>query len=176
MARMLDKQMTACCVAVVLAALLACKKTEDKAPEPLTSAAPEPSAAAAPAQTASAAPAPSASASAAAAAATEVKRYGDEERPESGTVKVKVDTLDVYPEADESTEKLTTLSKNTAVNLKARYGEFYLIEYPSGPGELSLGWISSKNTVARNVVAPRPTATTTTPAPEETSRRRRRRR
>jgi hypothetical protein len=174
MARMSDNWMSACTAAAVVAALLACKKTEDKAPEPLTSAAPEASVAAAPTETASAAPTPSASASAA--AAVEVKRYGDQEKPETGTVKVKVDTLDVYPEADESTEKLTTLTKDTAVKLKASYAEFYLIEYPSDAGEPPLGWISSKDTVVRNVVAPRPTAAPTTPAPAETSQRRRRRR
>ncbi len=174
MGRMSEKWMSACCAAVVVTALLACKKTEDKAPEPLTSAAPEPSVAAAPTETASAAPAPSTSASAD--AAVEVKRYGDEEKTESGTVKVKVDTLDVYPEADESTEKLTTLSKDTAVKLKASYGEFYLIEYPSDAGEPPLGWISSRDTVARQVVTPRPTAAPTTPAPEEPTLRRRRRR
>jgi hypothetical protein len=172
MARMSDNWMTACTAAAVVAALLACKKTEDKAPEPLTSAAPEASVAAAPTETASAAP----SASASAAAAVEVKRYGDQEKLETGTVKVKVDTLDVYPEADESTEKLTTLPKDTEVKLKASYKEFYLIEYPSDAGEPPLGWISSKDTVVRNVVAPRPTAAPTTPAPTETSQRRRRRR
>jgi hypothetical protein len=174
MGRMSDKWMSACSAAVVVAALLACKKTEDKAPEPLTSASPEPSAPAPPAETASAAAAPSASASAA--AAVEVKRYGDEEKTESGTVKVKVATLDVYPEADEKTEKLTTLSKDTEVTLKASYGEFYLIEYPSDAGEPPLGWISSKDTVARKAATPRPTAAPTPPAPAETSRRRRRRR
>ncbi|MCC6214591.1 MAG: hypothetical protein IT376_06965 [Polyangiaceae bacterium] len=115
--------------AVVVAALVACKKDEP-APAPVASA---------PAVTAEA----TASASAAPAKDDGVKRYTDKETVESGTVRVAIDQLRVYKEADAATPHIATLSKGTFVNRKARYGNFLLIEYPSAPGTLSPGWIQA---------------------------------
>jgi hypothetical protein len=127
--------------ALVLAALLACKKDEQQEPEPAASA----SAAAAPAASVSAAAAQEAGAEVTDAGAdASVKRYGDKELFAGGTVKVVVAKLPVYADVDVNSEKLATVVGGTYVNLKARYQDFYLIKYPSEPGKLSLGWIQQK--------------------------------
>ena len=74
-----------------------------------------------------------------------VKRYGSKETEESGTVKIAIHHAKVYEEADDSGDHASTLSKGTLVNRKARMGNWMLIEYPSGPGELSPGWIPLKH-------------------------------
>jgi hypothetical protein len=128
MGHKLHKLTTAASAALVLAALLACKKK--KAPPPAVSVA-----ASAPA------PAPTPSASAAPAPADTVKRYGDKETEAKGTVRVTVANAKVYKEADATTDSVTTLAKGTYVNKKALYGNWLLVDYPSGVGELSPGWI-----------------------------------
>jgi hypothetical protein len=141
----LDRVTAAASAALLLAALVACKKDEEKKPEPLASA----TLAEAPAASASA-PTPQATADAAQDAGAEagqdagVKRYEEDEQPQSGTVKVVVASLPVYPEADATSEELATVPRGTLVNLKARYSDYYLIAYPTGPGELGLGWIEQK--------------------------------
>lgn len=120
-------------IAIVVVALLACKKKEEEAPPPATTtAAPEPP------------PATDAAAEAAAAKTDDVKRYGDKESAESGTVRVVFAHAKVFKEADDTTSHIATLSTGTLVNRKARYGNWMLIDYPSGVGELSPGWILGK--------------------------------
>ncbi len=127
MGRKHDRWMAAGSAALILAALLACKKKEE-APAPSASvAAPEPP--------------PAASSAAPVAAADDVTRYGDKETQESGTVRVAISMVKVYQAADTASKMLTTLSKGTLVNLKARYGNWYLVNYPSGVAQLSPGWI-----------------------------------
>lgn len=127
----LDRWTLTASIGLVIVALMACKKKEEETP---------------PATSASAAPEPTPSAAAAddAAPSTDVTRYGDKETTESGTVRVTYANAKVFKEADDSGTQLTTLSLGTLVNRKARYGNWMLIDYPSGPGELSPGWILSK--------------------------------
>ena len=132
MGHKLQKLTTAASAALVLAALLACKKKKDEAPPPVASAV---ASAPAPVASASAAPTPP---------KDEVKRYGDKEKEEKGTVRVSVANTKVYKEADATTDYTTTLAKGTFVNKKASYGNWLLVDYPSGVGELSPGWILAR--------------------------------
>ena len=130
--RKLDRWTTAGAAVLIVGALLACKKKEEE-PEPVASATavPEPVK-----EEPKEAEAPK----------DELKRYGDKEINESGTVKVTVFNTKVYKEADESTSFVATLSPGTLVNRKARYGNTWmLVDYPSGVGELSPGWVLAKN-------------------------------
>jgi hypothetical protein len=109
---------------------LACKKEEP--PPPVVTA------------TATAEPAPSAEPVVEKKKDDDVKRYPDKETAESGTVRVLLNNLRVYKEADTSTDFVATLNRGTLVNLKARYGNYLLIDYPSGVKQLSLGWILAR--------------------------------
>jgi hypothetical protein len=117
--------------AIVIVALLACKKKEEPPPP---APAPEPTTAATDAAAEAAEPKKD----------DEVKRYGDKEQVESGTVRVTFQHSKIFKEADETTSHIATLSTGTLVNRKARYGNWMLIDYPSGVGELSPGWILGK--------------------------------
>ena len=75
----------------------------------------------------------------------EVKRYGSKELTGGGTVRVKSHHAKVYNEADESTDHVATLNRGTLVNRKARYGNFLLVDYPTGPGELGPGWVRTRH-------------------------------
>ncbi len=140
MGHKLEKLTTAASAALVLAALLACKKKQ--APPPAASVV-----ASAPA------PEPPPSASAAPAPTDTVTRYGDKETEASGTVRVTVANSKVYKEADATTDSITTLATGTYVNKKATYGNWTLVDYPSGVGELSPGWILSRELTAQVVKA-----------------------
>ncbi|HMJ10884.1 MAG TPA: hypothetical protein VK524_05730 [Polyangiaceae bacterium] len=129
MVRKLDRWTTAASVALVLGALLACKKkTTETTTVVLEAAAPvataEPPKPVEPAK-------------------DEVKRYGADELAETGTVKVSA-TAKVFREADATSEGIISLAKGTLVNRLARKDTFVLIEYPSGVGELSPGWVESR--------------------------------
>ncbi len=141
MGHKLHKLTTAASAALVLAALLACKKK--KAPPPAVSATASAVASAAPAPSASAAPAP----------ADTIKRYGDKETVASGTVRVTIANAKVYKEADATTDPITTLAKGTYVNKKAAYGTWLLVDYPSGVGELSPGWLEKRMVTVQVVQA-----------------------
>jgi hypothetical protein len=130
----LERWMTVGSAALVLAALLACKK-KDEAPAPVASASAEPVASAAPS-------------AAAVDAGADVKRYGVQEVVEGGTVKIIGDHVPVYAEASTAAPRKTDLVRGTLVNLKASYQGYMLIEYPSGPAELSLGWVVSKGNLS----------------------------
>lgn len=130
--RILDRWTLTASAALIVAALLACKKKEE-APPPVDTAPPPPTASAEP-------PAQDAATT----NKKDVTRYGDKEKDESGTVKVKTAMVKVYREADESTDFIATLGVGTMVNRKARYGNWMLVDWPSGPGELSPGWVMTK--------------------------------
>jgi len=49
--------------------------------------------------------------------------------------------FNVYRAADESSKKLTGLAPGTLVDFKHFYRDWIMIHWPSGPGELSPGWI-----------------------------------
>ncbi len=128
----LDKWTTLGAAALVVGALLACKKKEE-APPPVASAAPAPE----PPKEEPKKEEPKKK--------DEVKRYGSKETEEKGTVKVRVFSAKIYNEADDSVDHVATLSRGTLVNRKARMGNWTLIDYPSGVGELSPAWILSKH-------------------------------
>ena len=73
----------------------------------------------------------------------EIKRYGADEIAETGSVRIKA-TAKVFREADSASEAIISLAAGTLVNRKARMAAFTLIEYPSGVGELSPGWIETR--------------------------------
>ncbi len=131
---------------LVVGALLACKKKPDVGTEP--SAAP----------TLPAAPGASASASASAAASGspaaplveaklgDVKRYGveKESRLDDAGVRVATDGLKVYDEADTTKDDVAQLPKDLLVFRQVKMGDFTLVEFPSGVGQFSQGWVETK--------------------------------
>jgi hypothetical protein len=158
MRRAIDQWTTTASLAFVLAALLACKKkTEAPAPEASATVVAAASAvASAPVAVASVAPAPAtvdAGVAAVAVAAPElgaVKRFPDKEKVASGAVKVTVDDSKVYDEPDNTTPSVASLSKDLFVVRLATLGtDWILVDFPSGVGKLSPGWIEAKSVGAQ---------------------------
>jgi hypothetical protein len=151
MKQAIDKwTLTASCVLVV-GALLACKKkTEQPAPAASLAAAP-PAVSIAPLATtepvASAAPsAVDAGVAAPAPVLGNVKRFPDKEKPATGVVKVTVDNSLVYDEPDDKTPSVASLTKDIFVERLATIGnDWILVDFPSGVGKLSPGWIEAKS-------------------------------
>jgi trimeric autotransporter adhesin len=144
----------------------ACKKSDDPAPAAAVSANVEQAAAAASAALARAAAAASAAQAAAAAAATasvapavassapnapvlgDVKRFGDKEKAVSGSVKVSLEESKVYNEPDATKPSVASLPKDLAVTRLATLGtDWVLVEFPSGVGKVSPGWVEAKSLV-----------------------------
>jgi hypothetical protein len=131
---------------LVAGALLACKKKPEAAPEASATA----SAPAAPAVTAPASAAASASAPAATAPAEaklgDVKRYGvdKEVKLDDAGVRVAADDAKVYDEADTKTDDVATLPKGLLVFRLVKMEDFTLVEFPSGVGQFSQGWVETK--------------------------------
>jgi colicin import membrane protein len=132
-----------------MGALLACKKKPDAAAEASASAVAPP---APPAPT----PAPSAAAAATTAAPTpapveaklgDVKRYGveKESKLDDAGVRVSADELKVYNEADTKTDDVATLPKGLLVFRQVKMDDFTLVEFPSGVGQFSQGWVETKS-------------------------------
>lgn len=154
MKRAIDKWTTSASIALVFAALLACKKKTDAPAPEASGAAPvsivaaalaSASAGASAAQVASAAPALAPDAGAAAALGA-VKRFPDKEKPATGAVKVTIDGSKVYDEPDNTKPSVTSLSKDLFVVRQATLGaDWILVEFPSGVGKLSPGWIEAKS-------------------------------
>jgi len=145
----IDKWTLTASVVLVLGALLACKKkTEEPAPA-ASAAAPPPAVSIAPLATTAAAPtaAPvAADAAAAALALGNVKRFPDKEKPATGAVKVTVDNSLVYNEPDEKTPSVASLTKDIFVERLATLGsDWILVDFPSGVGKLSPGWVQAKS-------------------------------
>lgn len=78
---------------------------------------------------------------AAAAATGEIASYPTEVAM-GGTVMTQ-QNIKVYQAADPASTLLTTLGPNTLVETKARYGDWTRINWPSGVGKLSPGWVQS---------------------------------
>ncbi len=142
-----DRFTAAVSLALVLGALLACKRKKSE-PEPTPSAA-----TAAPAAT----PAPSASAAAAPAESAppveasgpklgEVTHYPTEERSDEAAVKILEDNVKVFNEADNTKPEVATLPKDlVVVRLSTLEKEqFTLVDFPSGIGQFSPGWVETK--------------------------------
>ena len=75
----------------------------------------------------------------------EVKTDYEGMTPAGGTFRL-LRQFNVHAEADASSKKLTRLASGTLVNFKNFYRDWILVEWPSGPGELSPGWIQTKPT------------------------------
>jgi hypothetical protein len=139
-------------MALVVGALLACKKKPEPAPEASATA----SAPAAPVATASAPAAASASGAASASAAApaptveaklgDVKRYGveKESKLDDSGVRVTADGLKVYDEADTKADDVAVLPKGLLVFRQVKMDDFTLVEFPSGVGQFSQGWVETK--------------------------------
>jgi hypothetical protein len=72
--------------------------------------------------------------------AGEIARYPDEV-PMGGTKKTLV-SFTIYQAADQSSPVVSRIGPGTFINLKASHSSWMLIEYPSGVGQLSPGWIN----------------------------------
>jgi len=144
MQRKLDPWTTALSAVLIVGVLLACKKKTEPAPTPAREAA---------ATTAAAAPTPPAvTASATTVAVAEaaspklgdVKRYPDKEKTETGAVKILENEVKVFNEADDKTADVATLDKDLFVFRLASIPDWELVEFPSGIGKVSPGWVPAK--------------------------------
>jgi len=122
--------------ALVAAALLlgvGCKKKEEPAPETAVTAAPAPPPAPTPTSTAAAAPGPG-----------EVQHYPDEVPMGSATVEL-LQPFTVHQAADLTSTVIAHVGHGEMINIKATHSNWMLIEYPSGVGQMSPGWIDLRN-------------------------------
>jgi hypothetical protein len=76
-----------------------------------------------------------------------VKTYPNQ-IPASGMYKLLRDFF-VYEEADTTSKRLGGVGRGSLIYLKATLGQWLLIEWPSGIGEMSPGWIQLKTTANR---------------------------
>jgi hypothetical protein len=162
MQRKIDPFTTALCAMLVVGALLACKKRTPVGAIPSAA-----SAAAEPAVT-PALPAvvpPPASAATADLKLGDVKRYADKEKAQTGAARILQDGVKVFNEADDKTAEVATLDKGLLVFRLASIPDWELVEFPSGVGKVSPGWVQAKlldvksdAAVAREAVAAQPQA------------------
>jgi hypothetical protein len=76
----------------------------------------------------------------------DVKRYSDKEKKgDEGAVRVLEDDLKVFNEADSKTPEVATLPKDALVFRLAEVDNFELVEFPSGIGQFSQGWVEKKS-------------------------------
>jgi hypothetical protein len=130
-------------LALVLSVLLACKKKPDADAAASASAAPPPApSAAAPAPTPTPAPAPTGDAP----KLGDVKRYGvdKEEKLDGAGVRVKADEIKVFNEGDTKAPEVATLPKGLLVFRLVKMDTFSLVEFPSGIGQFSQGWVETE--------------------------------
>jgi hypothetical protein len=74
------------------------------------------------------------------------------ERPESGTVTA-LKVLQIYKAPDSTSERLSTIGPGTWVDLLgAKGGNWICIDYPTGVGQLSPGWIEVRYTQRKEPV------------------------
>jgi hypothetical protein len=155
MKQAIDKwTMTASCVLVV-GALLACKKKTEE-PAPVASIATPPAVSIAPLPVATAPVATAAPVAVDAGVAPpapvlgDVKRFPDKEKPATGAVKVTGDNSFVYNEPDDKTPSVASLTKDIFVERLATIGtDWVLVDFPSGVGKLSPGWIEATSVGAK---------------------------
>jgi len=75
------------------------------------------------------------------ASTTDVATYPNQV-PQGGTVTLQ-QSAKVYQAADPTSTLLTSLGPGTLVETKSRYGDWMLINWPSGVGKLSPGWVQA---------------------------------
>lgn len=128
-------------LALLLSSLLACKMFKKGEQEEL----PVPSATAAPTVT-QAAPPPVEEPKPPAAELKlgDVKRFSDKEKKAEGVLKVLEADVKVFNEPDVKAQHVAELNKNIFVSRLATLDDFVLVEFPSGVGELSPGWVQAK--------------------------------
>jgi hypothetical protein len=118
---------------LIFGALLACKKKGTEATEASASAA-----AVAPPPTQTAVPTE-------ALKLGDVKRYADKEKKaDEAAVRVLTEDIKVFNEADSKTPEVATLPKDALVFRLAEVEGFELVEFPSGVGQFSQGWVEKK--------------------------------
>ena len=74
----------------------------------------------------------------------DVKRFSDKEKKVEGVVKVLEADVKVFNEPDVKAPHVAELNKNIFVSRLATLDDFVLVEFPSGVGELSPGWVQAK--------------------------------
>ena len=84
-------------------------------------------------------PEPTAASTGSAAASDEVKTYPNQ-IPASGTYRL-LRNFAVFQEADTNSKRIGGVGEGTIIQLKATLGQYLLIDWPSGPGIMSPGWI-----------------------------------
>lgn len=158
MQRRMDQFTTALCAMLVVAALLACKKRTPTGAAASASAAAE--TAAIPTPPAVTPPSVAADASP---KLGEVKRYADEEKAQTGAARILENGAKIFNEADDKTAEVATLDKGLLVFRLASLPDWELVEFPSGVGKVSPGWVQAKfvdtktdASVAREAVAAQP--------------------
>jgi hypothetical protein len=89
----------------------------------------------------------------------DVKRYADKEKKsDEAAVRVLTQDIKVFNEADSKTPEVATLPKDALVFRLAEVDGFQLVEFPSGVGQFSQGWVEKAGLsdkpekVARDVV------------------------
>ena len=173
-----EPRTTTLAFALLAGSLLACKMFKKGEEEPLPT---PPSATVAPTATQAAPPPPptvEAPAPTAALKLGDVKRFADKEKKAEGVVKVLEAATKVFNEPDLKAQHVAELNKNIFVSRLATMDDFVLVEFPSGVGELSPGWVQAKflsdpdakltedkvkeQQAAVKLVTPKPATTTTT--------------
>jgi hypothetical protein len=160
MKRAIDQWTMGASFALLLCAFAACKK-KSEAPAPTASAVAPPTEIAPLIPTAA-----DAGSVLAAPVLGDVKRYPDKEKSATGAVKVLLDDSKVYDEADDTKPAVASLSKDLfVVRLATLDSGWLLVDFPSGVGKLSPGWIEAKSvgaeaqaTVSRVTAAAQPAA------------------
>jgi hypothetical protein len=120
----------------VLVLGVGCRRKEDTAAHEKTTVAPAPAPPPPPKTAAPATPAPADTGT--------VASYPDEVSLGTVTVEV-VKDFAVHQAADLSSPILTHVGGGEYINLKATHSNWMKIEYPSGVGQLSPGWIDMRN-------------------------------
>jgi len=139
-----EPRTTTVALTLLVSTLFACKMFKKGEEEQLPTV---PSATAAPTTTQAATP-PAQEQPAAPGAAQpklgDVKRFTDKEKKAEGVVKVLEADTKVFNEPDTKTQHVAELNKNIFVSRLATLDDFVLVEFPSGVGELSPGWVQAK--------------------------------
>lgn len=146
MQRKVEQWTTALAVVAVVGTLLACKKRTSTTPPAAETAAAAPAvpltappvSATPPTEAVAAAPEPTSP------KLGEVKRYPDKEKVQTGAVRILAADVKVFNEADDKTAEVATLTKDLLVFRLASVPDYELVEFPSGIGKVSPGWVLAK--------------------------------
>lgn len=131
---------------LMVGVLLACKKKPEATPE-ASATPPAVTAPAPPAPTPTPVPTPTVEAPTGGSVKLgDVKRYGidREKKLDDAGVRVSAEELKVYNEADVKTAEVATLPKGLLVFRLVTVDDFQLVEFPSGIGQFSQGWVETK--------------------------------